>query len=84
LTLSTTTTMSSIAARAGRAMLWTIIGYVSVAFVAYWLVLWFSSSADRELEAAMTSVFFFGPVGAIIGFIAGLLRRPRSKAKQSA
>jgi hypothetical protein len=76
--------MASFTSRAGRAVLWTIIGYVSVGFVAYWLVLWFSSSADRELEAAMTSVFFYGPAGAIFGFIAGLLRRPRNEAKQSA
>jgi lipid-A-disaccharide synthase-like uncharacterized protein len=74
----------SLASRVGRAILWTFIGYVGIAFVSYWLVLWLSTNADRELEAAMTSVFFFGPVGGIVGLIAGLLRRPGKKAAQPA
>ncbi|WP_255104676.1 MULTISPECIES: hypothetical protein [unclassified Synechococcus] len=37
------------------------------------LVAQYSPRHDRELEAAMTSVFFYGPVGAGLAFLVGLL-----------
>jgi len=59
-----------------------ILGYVIVAFVSYFLVGWFSSNThDRSVEAAMTSVFFYGPLGGVIGFIAGVIRGGPSATK---
>ncbi|HEX9275856.1 MAG TPA: hypothetical protein VGA51_05585 [Casimicrobiaceae bacterium] len=60
------------------AMLCGVAGYVVVAIVSYFLVLELSSNVhDREVEAAMSAAFFFGPVGAIIAFVAGLIRSGR-------
>ncbi len=60
--------------RVSIALLFAIGGYVIVAFVSYFLVGWLSSNThDRSVEAAMTSAFVFGPVGAVVAFIAGLL-----------
>ena len=65
-------------------LLWGIAGYVIVAAASYFLVLAFSSNRhDREVEAAMTSAFFFGPVGAVLAFIAGIVRGGRSAAKSA-
>ncbi len=62
--------------RIGIALLFAIAGYVVVAFASYFLVGWLSSNThDRSVEAEMTSVFFFGPAGAVVGFIFGLLLR---------
>ena len=59
--------------RFGIALLCAIAGYVVVAFASYFLVGWLSSNThDRSVEAAMTSAFFFGPVGAVVAFIFGL------------
>lgn len=62
------------------AFLFGIAGYVAAAFVSYFLILWLSSNVhDRSVEAAMTSAFFFGPVGALVGLVAGAIfggRRP--------
>ena len=62
-------------------------GYVIAAFVGYFLIDWFSSNThDRSVEAAMTSVFVFGPFGAVVGFVVGLViggrifRRAESKS----
>ena len=55
-------------------LLFAIAGYVVVAFASYFLAGRFSSNThDRSVEAAMTSVFFFGPVGAVVAFLFGLL-----------
>jgi hypothetical protein len=60
--------------RFGIGVLCGIAGYLLVAVASYFLVLQFSANVhDRELEAAMTSAFFFGPVGGVIAFIAGVL-----------
>jgi membrane associated rhomboid family serine protease len=49
-------------------------GYVIAAFVGYFLIDWFSSNThDRSVEAAMTSVFVFGPFGAVVGLVIGLV-----------
>lgn len=51
-----------------------IVGYVIVAFIGYFLILKLSSNGhDRKLEASMTSVFVLGPLGAILFFIAGYI-----------
>ncbi|MCP9848312.1 hypothetical protein [Cyanobium sp. Morenito 9A2] len=55
-------------------MLFALAGFLLCAVISYGLVRQFSPRQDRELEAAMTSVFFYGPVGAALGFVAGLLR----------
>jgi hypothetical protein len=57
-------------------VLWGFIGFLVCTALSYVLVLQFSPNPrDRELEAAMTSVFFFGPFGgfaaAVIGFLRG-------------
>ena len=39
-----------------------------------------SNTHDRSLEAAMSSIFVFGPIGAVVGFLVGFLRA-RSPAK---
>ena len=68
--------------RFGIGLLWSVAGYIIVAVASYFLVLQFSSNRhDRELEAAMTSVFFFGPIGAVIAFIFGIVRSGRPSAK---
>jgi hypothetical protein len=43
-----------------------VAGFIVAAVAGYILVMWFSPNVhDRALEAAMTSVFVFGPIGAI-------------------
>jgi hypothetical protein len=67
--------------RFGIGVLYGIGGYILAAIASYFLVLQLSSNRhDRELEAAMTSVFFFGPISAIIAFIVGVFRSGASKA----
>ena len=64
--------------RLGFGLLFAIAGYLAAAFASYFAILLFSSNVhDRSVEAAMTSVFFFGPVGAIAGFVAGWVRGRR-------
>ncbi len=71
--------------RFGIALLSAIIGYVAVAAACYFLVLALSSNGrDREVEAAMTSVFFFGPFGAVLAFIAGIVAGRRATTKSAA
>ena len=56
------------------ALLGLLIGYPVFAFAGYWAIMLFSGNMhDRSVEASMTSVFVIGPVGAIIGVIAGLV-----------
>jgi hypothetical protein len=71
--------------RFGIGLLFAIGGYLIVAAASYFLVLQFSANRhDRELEAAMTSVFFYGPIGAVLAFIWGLVRSGKSAAKSNA
>ncbi len=68
--------------RFGIALLCGIGGYIVVAVASYFLILELSSNRhDRDVEAAMTSVFFFGPMGAVVAFIVGIVRGGRSAAK---
>jgi len=60
-------------------------GYVIAALVGYFLIDWFSSNThDRSVEAAMTSVFVFGPLGAVVAFIVGLVVGGRVSGQASA
>jgi hypothetical protein len=60
--------------RLGIGVLGALGGYIVAAFAGYFLIDWFSSNVhDRSVEAAMTSVFVFGPFGAVIGFVAGFV-----------
>ena len=67
------------------ALLSGIAGYILVAFVGYWLIDWFSSNMhDRSVEAAMTSVFVFGPIGAVVGIVVGYIVSRRASDGQNA
>ena len=60
--------------RFGIGILGAAAGYVTFAFVGYFMIGWLSSNAhDRSVEAAMTSVFALGPLGALAGLAVGLV-----------
>jgi hypothetical protein len=64
--------------RFGFGLLFGVAGYLIVAVAGYFLISQFSSNThDRSVEAAMTSIFFFGPIGAVLGFILGVIRGGR-------
>ena len=67
--------------RLGTALLYAIVAYVVAALAGYLLVQQLSSNVhDRAVEAAMTGAFVVGPLGAIVGFVVGLVRGGRSSA----
>ena len=74
--------MAASVKRFGIGLLCGIGSYTVAAAASYLLVRWFSSNThDRALEAAMTSLFFFGPIGAVPSFLFGVLRaRPPKPA----
>ncbi len=56
------------------ALLGLLVGYPVFAFAGYWAIALFSGNTfDRSVEASMTSIFVIGPIGAVLGLIAGLL-----------
>ncbi len=56
-------------------------GYVVAALVGFFLIDWLSSNThDRSVEAAMTSAFVLGPLGAVVAFVAGVLLGGRASA----
>lgn len=58
-----------------------LAAFVVAAAAGYLLVSALSSNThDRSVEAAMTGVFFFGPVGGLLGFIAGFIVGRRGSA----
>ena len=60
--------------RIGIGLLCAVAGYVIAAFVSYFLIGALSSNMhDRSVEAAMTSAFVFGPLGAVFGFVVGFM-----------
>ena len=64
--------------RFGFGLLFALGGYFAVAAAGYFLIGQFSSNThDRDIEAAMTSAFVLGPIGAVLGFIAGFVRGGR-------
>ena len=61
--------------RFGIALLHAIVGYAIGAVAGYFLVQQFASHLhDRAVEAAMTAAFVTGPLGAVVGFVVGLVR----------
>ena len=71
--------------RIGIAFLFAIVGYLVAAVASYFLVgLLSSNTHDRSVEAAMTSAFLFGPLGAVAAFIAGFIRGGRSSSHTKA
>ena len=64
--------------RLGIAVLFAVVGYLIAVAGSYFLVDLLSSNVhDRSVEAAMTSAFFYGPIGAVVAFIAGFIRGGR-------
>lgn len=60
--------------RFGIGVLFGIGGYIIAAVAGYFLMEQLSANThDYAVEAAMTSVFFFGPIGEIAAFIAGMV-----------
>ena len=61
------------------ALLCGIAGYVIVAVASYVVIDHFSSNVhDRAMEAAMTSAFVFGPLGAVVAFVVAFVRIGRN------
>lgn len=51
-----------------------LISYPVFAFIGYWMIQLFSGNTfDRSMEADMTAVFAIGPLGAVVGLVAGLV-----------
>jgi hypothetical protein len=64
--------------RFGLALVHAIGGYVLAAGIGYFVIQQFSSNVhDRDLEAAMTSAFVAGPIGAVVAFVIGFVRNGR-------
>ena len=56
-----------------------LAGYLILAFSSYFLIGKFSSNGhDRGVEASMTSIFVFGPLGFIVSFIIGYIWAKKS------
>ena len=56
------------------ALLGLLIGYPIFAFVGYWIIQLFSGNTfDRSVEASMTALFAIGPLGAVVGLVAGMI-----------
>jgi hypothetical protein len=71
--------------RFGIALLYAIVGYLAAAVASYFLVDLFSSNVhDRAVEAAMTSAFVFGPLGAVTAFVVGFVRGGRNAGRHEA
>ena len=67
----------------GFGVLFAVAAFLIAAFASYFLILEFSPNVhDRSLEAAMSSAFFYGPIGALLGLVGGVSwaarRRPKS------
>jgi len=71
--------------RFGIGFLGAVGGYLIVAFVGYFMIDWFSSNTyDRSVETAMTSAFVLGPLGALVGFVAGFVLGGRASGSTRA
>lgn len=71
--------------RFGMAVLFAVVGYLVAATASYFLVDLFSSNVhDRTVEAAMTSAFVFGPLGAVAAFVVGFIRGGRNAGQNKA
>ena len=70
--------------RFGLGLLYAIGGYLVAAVAGYFLIGQFSSNThDHSVEAAMTSAFVFGPLGAVVAFIVGFIRGGRISGRAS-
>ena len=68
--------------RFGMGLLFAVVGYFVAAVAGYFLVgLLSSNSHDRSVEAAMTSLFVIGPLGAVIAFVAGFIWGGRNSGR---
>jgi len=68
--------------RLGTGLLCAVIVYPLAVALSYFLVLELSPNMqDRDLEAAMTSVFFYGPAAAVLAFVVGVVRPSREATK---
>jgi len=64
--------------RLAFALLWGVVFYLAGATAGCMGVHFFSSNRhDRDVEAAMTSAFFYGPVAGAIGLVFGAIRGGR-------
>jgi hypothetical protein len=71
--------------RTFAAVLGLLIGYPVFAFAGYWVVQLISgNSFDRSVEASMTAVFAVGPLGAVVGLVAGLIVGGMKRNRQPA
>jgi hypothetical protein len=58
----------------GITLITALVGYAFGVMAGIFIVNNFSTNVqDKPLELAMTSIFFFGPVGALIGLIIAVL-----------
>jgi hypothetical protein len=55
-------------------LLASVLGYVLAFVVSHWIILKTSPRQDRQLEAAMTFIFVFGPFGAMLSTLVVLGR----------
>jgi hypothetical protein len=63
------------------AILGLLIGYPIFAIAGYWAIQLYSGNTfDRSLEASMTAVFAIGPLGAVVGLLAGVILASRRRA----
>lgn len=70
--------------RFGLGLIYALGGYLITAVVGYFLIGQFSSNThDRTVEAAMTSAFVLGPLGAVAAFIFGFVRGGGSAGRAS-
>jgi hypothetical protein len=60
--------------RTVMAVLGLLIGYPIFTFAGYWIIRLASGNTfDRSVEASMTAVFAIGPLGAVVGLVAGMI-----------
>jgi hypothetical protein len=63
------------------ALLGLLVGYPFFGVAGYWIMELISSNTfAHSLEASMTAVFVIGPLGAIIGFVAGMILGGKKRA----
>lgn len=62
-------------------LMWAVSGYAAAAVASYLLIDSLSSNThDRSLEAAMTSIFVWGPLGGLVAFALGFVRAGKQPA----
>ena len=70
--------------RLGFGLLFGILGFIVAAVASYLLVMEFSSNVhDRSVEASMTSVFFYGPIGGVLAFVGGAIFGGRGSSQRT-